>query len=100
VTSEIRSRRSGSTWSQGRDLGGQIQALRADMEAQGRDLGGQIQALRADMQAQGRDLAGQIQALRTDMQRQGRDIEQRLTIRLGGMLAASIAIVAVLVRLL
>ena len=72
-----------------RDLEGQIEALRRDLE-------GQIEALR-------RDLEGQIEALRRDvaeLRRELKESEYRLTIRLGGMLAAAVAVVAALVKLL
>ena len=42
----------------------------------------------------------EVSALRSDVQRDMKELEYKLTIRLGAMLAASVAVVAALVKLL
>ena len=64
-------------------------ATKADLLEWRRDIEVKIEALR-------RDLEGQIEVLRREI----KESEYRLTIRLGGMLAAAIAVVAALVKLL
>jgi hypothetical protein len=54
-------------------------ALRAEMQAE-------FAAMRAEMQAEFAAVRGEIAALRSDMVSGFRDIEQRMTIKLGGML--------------
>ena len=76
-----------------RELGSDINEFRrymdAGLETVRRDLETQIEGVR-------RDLETQIEALRREI----KESEYRVTIRLGGMLAAAIAIVAALVKLL
>jgi phage-related minor tail protein len=65
------------------DLRGEMQAefaaLRAEMQAE-------FAAMRAEMQAEFAAVRGEIAALRSDMVSGFRDIEQRMIIKLGGML--------------
>ena len=76
-----------------RELGSDINEFRrymdAGLETVRRDLETQIEGVR-------RDLETQIEALRREI----KESEYRVTIRLGGMLAAAIAVVAALVKLL
>jgi len=76
-----------------RELGSDINEFRrymdAGLETVRRDLETQIAGVR-------RDLETQIEALRREI----KESEYRVTIRLGGMLAAAIAVVAALVKLL
>jgi len=75
-------------------------ATKADLQELRRELGGDINELRrhldAGLEAGRRDLETQIEAVRREI----KESEYRVTIRLGGMLAAAIAIVAALVKLL
>jgi hypothetical protein len=75
-----------------RDLEAAIAALRRDMEASlaalRRDMEASIAALRSDMETA---MAG----LRRDMDR----LELRLTVRLGGMMAVAVAILAAIMKL-
>ena len=87
-----------------RELGGDINELRryleAGLEAGRSNLETQNAALRRDLEAQNaalrRDLETQIEAVRREI----KESEYRVTIRLGGMLTAAIAVVAALVKLL
>ena len=94
-----------------RELGGDINELRryleAGLEAGRSNLETQNAALRRDLEAQiegvRRDLEAQIEGVRHDvaeLRREIKESEYRVTIRLGGMLAAAIAVVAALVKLL
>jgi len=98
-----------------RELGGDINELRryleAGLEAGRSNLETQNAALRRDLEAQNaalrRDLEAQNAALRRDLEtqieavrREIKESEYRVTIRLGGMLTAAIAVVAALVKLL
>jgi len=94
-----------------RELGSDINELRryleAGLEAGRSNLETQNAALRRDLEAQiegvRRDLEAQIEGVRHDvaeLRREIKESEYRVTIRLGGMLAAAIAVVAALVKLL
>ncbi|MGQ9920001.1 MAG: coiled-coil domain-containing protein [Desulfobacca sp.] len=65
-----------------RDLGAEIESVR-------RELGAEIESVR-------RELGAEIESVRREI----KESEYRLTIRLGGMLAAAVAVVAALVKLL
>ena len=62
-----------------REVHAEIEALRAEMQAG-------FGAVRSEMQAEFAAVRSEIVALRSDMVAGFRDVEQRLTIRLGGML--------------
>ncbi len=90
---------------------GDIAELRLEIEAVKRELKGDIDAvkreLKAEIDAVRRDLGAEIGTIRRDLgteidavRREIKDTEYRLTIRLGGMLAAAVAVVAALVKLL
>lgn len=98
-----------------RDLKELEAALRADiqslqsrsehsLQAVDTSLRHEIQALRtelkADIEALRTELKTDIATLRADMQSGFRDLEQRMTIRLGTMLAAAIVLVGAMVKLL
>jgi hypothetical protein len=61
------------------DVRGEIEALRAEMHTE-------FAAVRAEIQAGFSALRAEIAAVRSDMTAGLRDVEQRMTIRLGGML--------------
>lgn len=82
-------------------------ATKADLQELRRELASDINELRryidAGLETVRRDLEAQIEGVRRDMAELRREIkesEYRVTIRLGGILAAAIAIVAALVKLL
>lgn len=82
-------------------------ATKADLQELRRELASDINELRryidARLETVRRDLEAQIEGVRRDMAELRREIkesEYRVTIRLGGILAAAIAIVAALVKLL
>jgi len=94
-----------------RELGSDINELRrymdAGLETVRRDLETQIEGVRRDLETQNaalrRDLEAQIEGVRhevAELRREIKESEYRVTIRLGGMLAAAIAVVAALVKLL
>ncbi len=62
-----------------RDVRGEIEALRVEMQAE-------FSAVRAEMQAGFAAVRAEIASVRSDMVAGLRDVEQRMTIRLGGML--------------
>lgn len=62
---------------------------KADIADLRRDIGAEIEAVR-------RDLSAEIESVRREI----KESEYRLTIRLGGMLAAAVAVVAALAKLL
>lgn len=57
-------------------------------------------ALKRDLKEVEAKLTRAIEALRADVQRDLKDLEYRLTIRLGGMMALAIGVVATLVKVL
>jgi Skp family chaperone for outer membrane proteins len=90
-----------------RQLEAGLEAGRRDLEAVRRDLETQIEAVRRDLETQNaalrRDLETHNEAVRRDvaeLRREIKESEYRVTIRLGGMLAAAVAVVAALVKLL
>jgi hypothetical protein len=62
-----------------RDVGTEVEALRSEIQAE-------FAAVRSEMQAEFAAVRSEIAALRGDMVAGFRDVEQRMTIRLGGML--------------
>ena len=79
-----------------RDLKEMDNALRHDLEGLRRDMKEMETGLRRDLEGLRRDMKEMETGLRHDM----KEMEQKLTIRLGGMLVAGIAAVAALVELL
>ena len=67
--------------------------LKAEIEALRREFRGEIDALRKEM-------IGEIGALRKEMAAEMKLLAQRMTIKLGTMLVAAVALMAALVRLL
>ena len=70
-----------------------IAELKRDIESTKAELKRDIESTKAQLQAD-------MSQLRIDTARDLRELEMRMLIRLGGMMAASIAVVAALVRLL
>jgi protoporphyrinogen oxidase len=79
-----------------RQLEAGLEAGRRDLEAVRRNLETQIETLRRDLEAQNEAVRRDVAELRREI----KESEYRVTIRLGGMLAAAIAVVAALVKLL
>jgi uncharacterized protein involved in exopolysaccharide biosynthesis len=73
-----------------RDVGTEVEALRSEMQAEFAAVRSEMQAefaaVRSEMQAEFAAVRSEIAALRGDMVAGFRDVEQRMTIRLGGML--------------
>ena len=67
-------------------------ATKQDVKDLGVDLRAEIAALRNDLRAEIADGRGEIATLRADMVAGFREVEQRMTIRLGGMLVVSTGI--------
>jgi hypothetical protein len=74
------------------ELKGDLAALRADLNGDSEALRGE---LRGDIAALRAELKADIEALRGEMKL----LEQRMTIKLGGMLIAAVAVVGALLRL-
>ena len=68
---------------------GEIKALRGDLEKTDAALRGEINAMRGDLERTGASLLGKM-----------RELEQRMTIKLGGMLTLGFGIFFALDRLL
>ncbi|MGQ0664816.1 MAG: coiled-coil domain-containing protein [Pseudomonadota bacterium] len=71
-------------------------ATKTDLSATAGALRAEIAAVRAEIAALRAEMKNEFAALRSEM----RELELRLTIKLGVMMAASVAIVAALVKLL
>jgi uncharacterized protein involved in exopolysaccharide biosynthesis len=73
-----------------RDVGTEVEALRSEIQAEFAAVRSEMQAefaaVRSEMQAEFAAVRSEIAALRGDMVAGFRDVEQRMTIRLGGML--------------
>lgn len=73
-----------------RDVHSEIEALRTEMQAEfaaaRSEMQAEFTAVRSAMQAEFAAVRSEISALRRDMVAGFRDVEQRMTIRLGGML--------------
>jgi polyhydroxyalkanoate synthesis regulator phasin len=80
-----------------RELTGEIEALR-------RELKGEIDALRKEVSGEigtlRKEMSGEIGALRKETMGELKLLEQRMTIKLGTMLMAAVALMAALVKLL
>jgi hypothetical protein len=74
------------------DLDGRIAAVRSDLQVMRRELDGSIAAVR-------HDLEGSIAALRKELESSIDRLSLRLTVRMGVMLAAAIAVLATINRL-
>jgi hypothetical protein len=61
--------------------------LRVEMKAEFAAVRSEVEALRTEMQSEFTALRAEVAAVRSDMVSGLRDVEQRMTIRLGGMLA-------------
>jgi hypothetical protein len=72
------------------DVRNEVEALRAEMQAEFASVRAEMQAefaaVRAEMHAGFAALRAEIASVRSDMASGLRDVEQRMTIRLGGML--------------
>ena len=87
---------------QGAEVRGEIQEVRTDLSTQGAELRGEIQEVRGEI----REVRGEIQEVRADLSTQGaesraeskairaeiRDLEQRMTIKLGGLLVLALTL--------
>ena len=70
-------------------------SLRADLEKTEASLRAEIDTLRGDLEKAETSLRGEIKTLRGEM----RELEQRMTIRLGAMMVAAVALIVALVKL-
>jgi predicted phage-related endonuclease len=75
-------------------------ATKADIFGLTRDIKEVEAKLTRDIKEVEAKLTRDIEALRADVQRDLKDLEYRLTIRLGGMMALAIGVVATLVKVL
>lgn len=82
------------------DLENEARDIRDEIAGLGRELRAEIAALRQEMKdeitALRQEMRGEITALRRDM----KELELRMTIKLGAMMAGSIALVGAMVKLL
>lgn len=69
---------------------------RHDLKALELSLKTEIQSLRSDMQAAHTDLRSEMKVIRSDMQ----TLEYRMTLKLGAMMAASVTLVAAVIKLM
>ncbi len=76
-----------------KELDAKIESVRAELKRDIKELDAKVESVRAQLQAD-------MSQLRIDTTRDLRELEMRMLIKLGGMMAASIAVVAALVKLL
>ena len=83
-----------------------IVTVRADLSTQGaevrgeiQEVRGEIQEVRADLSTQGAELRGEIREVRTELRAESkairaelRELEQRMTIKLGGLLVLALTL--------
>jgi hypothetical protein len=88
------------------DLQGNIQALKAELQTLKAELQSNVQALKAELQSNVQALKVDLQAFKADLQAVEARLESkidtqtlRLTVRLGGLLAAGIAFLAAVLKL-
>ena len=80
---------------QGAELRGEIREVRTDLLTQGAELRGEIQEVRgeiqevrADLSTQGAESRAEAKAIRAEL----RELEQRMTIKLGGLLVLALTL--------
>ena len=98
---------------QGAEVRGEIQEVRTDLSTQGaelraeiqevrgeiREVRGEIQEVRTDLSTQGAELHGEIREVRGELRAEAkairaelRELEQRMTIKLGGLLVLALTL--------
>lgn len=86
------------------DLGNEIRALRTDLEntetTLRTDMANAEAALRKDLENTATALRKDLENTKTALQGQMRELEQRVTVRLGAMIAAAMGIAVALIKLL
>ena len=87
-----------------KELDAKIESVRAELKRDIKELDAKIESVKAELKRDIESTKAQLQAdmsqLRIDTTRDLRELEMRMLIKLGGMMAASIAVVAALVKLL
>ncbi len=87
-----------------KELDAKTESVRAELKRDIKELDAKIESVKAELKRDIESTKAQLQAdmsqLRIDTTRDLRELEMRMLIKLGGMMAASIAVVAALVKLL
>ncbi len=81
-------------------LQGQIVALKSDLEKTETALQGQIVALKNDLEKTEATLRSDLEKMAAILRSEMRELEQRMTLRLGAMIAAAVGIIVAVDKLL
>ena len=81
-------------------LQGQIVALKSDLEKTETALQGQIVALKSDLEKTEATLRSDLEKMAAILRSEMRELEQRMTLRLGAMIAAAVGIIVAVDKLL